>query len=206
MNYSKFFRTTPVHKEFMILDLIEKNKKITQREISNLINAAVSVINNYLNIYEKKSYIVKKKYSSKNVEYIITKKGVKRLKYLNIDFLNYSQRVYDSARKNLEFFMNKIKNVGYNELILYGAGEVCEIFLNTIDYKNIININVVAVVDDDTTKIGNKIMGKDIISISDLDKFSHDGILISSYKNRKKIIDILKKHNISENKIINFFD
>ncbi len=53
MNYSKFFRTTPVHKEFMILDLIEKNKKITQREISNLINAAVSVINNYLNIYEK---------------------------------------------------------------------------------------------------------------------------------------------------------
>jgi predicted transcriptional regulator len=37
----------------MILDLIEKNKDITQREIADNIGIAVSLVNNYLDEYEK---------------------------------------------------------------------------------------------------------------------------------------------------------
>lgn len=48
---NNFFKPTLLYKEFMILDLIEKDSNITQREISKAINIAVSMVNNYLNEY-----------------------------------------------------------------------------------------------------------------------------------------------------------
>ena len=41
----------------MILDLIEKNKHITQREMSESVGIAVSMVNLYLDEYEKNKYI-----------------------------------------------------------------------------------------------------------------------------------------------------
>ena len=69
-----FFKPTLLYKEYMILDMIEKNKNITQREMSKEIGVAVSMINDYLNIYEKDKLIKRKKHSTKTVEYFVTKK------------------------------------------------------------------------------------------------------------------------------------
>lgn len=54
MRDNSFFKPTALYKEFMILDLIEKNKDITQRQISQEIEIAVSLVNEYLDEYEKK--------------------------------------------------------------------------------------------------------------------------------------------------------
>ena len=43
-----FFKPTMLYKEYMILDLIEKNKDITQREISQTVGIAVSMTNDYI--------------------------------------------------------------------------------------------------------------------------------------------------------------
>ena len=53
LNNNTFFKPTPLYKEFMILDLIEKNKDITQREIAKHLGIAVSLVNAYLDEYEK---------------------------------------------------------------------------------------------------------------------------------------------------------
>ena len=54
MNKNPFFKPTPLYKEFMILDLIEKDAKITQRAISDALGIAVSMVNSYLDEYEVK--------------------------------------------------------------------------------------------------------------------------------------------------------
>lgn len=61
LNSNSFFKPTPLYNEFMILDLIEKDSNITQREISKAINVAVSMVNNYLNEYEEEGLIIRKK-------------------------------------------------------------------------------------------------------------------------------------------------
>lgn len=45
----------------MILDMIEKNPNITQREMSHAIGIAVSMVNSYLDQFEKSKLINKKK-------------------------------------------------------------------------------------------------------------------------------------------------
>lgn len=199
-----FFKPTLLYKEYMILDMIEKNKNITQREMSKEIGVAVSMINDYLDEYEKKGLIKRKKHSTKTVEYFVSKKGMERRKLLNIWYLKSSHEVYLSAKDNIIKFINQIIQKGFKKILLYGAGEVAEIMLKVIDEDNLPLI-VLSVIDDDSNKENTTIYKSKIVSPLKIDLFQYDGILISSYKHQKSIKYNLMNATISESKIITFF-
>ena len=207
MSYSKnqFFKPTVLYKEYMILDMIEKDSRVTQREISKTIGVAVSMVNQYLDVYEKKGFIKRKKLSTKTVEYFVTKNGAERRKVLNIGYLNSSQQMYNSAKENIEQFLIQIENKGFKNILLYGAGEVCEILLNAIKSSKSVSIQAQAIIDDDQDKIGNKVGTTNIISRDSIVLIEHDGILISSYTNNEEIFTKLKQIGYSTDKIIQFF-
>ncbi len=190
----------------MILDLIEKDAKITQREISKKVGIAVSMVNSYLDDYEKKGLIKRKKHSTKNVEYFVTKKGKERRKVLNIWYLKSSHEVYLSAKDNIIKFLNQIIDKGFKKILLYGAGEVAEIMLHVMNDDDNIPLEVIAVVDDDESKQKEMIVNKPIIGCDQIEAFDHDAILVSSFKHHQVINEKLESINYDKNNIINFFD
>ena len=206
MSDNSFFKPTLLYKEFMILDLIEKDANITQREISRIIGVAVSMTNAYIENFVEKGLIKKKKHSTKTVEYFITKKGIERKKVLNIGYLKNSQLLYDSARENIEKFLIQLENRGKRKLYLYGAGEVALILLHTIYSSENTNLSILGVIDDDINKVGSSIYNTPIVSLEIVKNQIHDGILISSYTNKNSIINKLKDYQYDFNKIYNFFD
>ena len=206
LGQNQFFKPTLLYKEYMILDMIEKNSNITQREMSNAIGMAVSMVNDYLDEYEKKGLINRIKHSTKNVEYSITKKGTERRKLLNIWYLKSSHGIYLQAKDNITNFLNQIINKGFKKILLYGAGEVAEIMLRVLNDDNNIPIEVLAVIDDDITKENQSIVNLPIINIMNINKYEHDGILVSSYKHHDVINMNLKKIKYPTNRVLNFFD
>lgn len=206
MNENLFFKPTTQYRKFLILDSIDKNKDITQRKLSKEVGVAVSMINSYLNDYEKEGLIKKSYQSTKTVYYFLTKKGIEKKKVLNIGYLNSSLGVYNKAKKNIIDFLDQIVIKGYRDIILYGAGEVAEILLQTIALNHDFPLNIICVIDDDEDKQGKKIVSNEIVSLDMINNIVHDGILISSYTNNKKIIDKLKAMNYDSKKIIQFFD
>ncbi|WP_168169780.1 winged helix-turn-helix domain-containing protein [Candidatus Izimaplasma bacterium ZiA1] len=190
----------------MILDLIEKDKNITQREISLEIGVVVSMVNNYLVEYQRKGYINRIYLSTKTVEYFVTEKGNQRKKLLNIEYLNESLKVYNSAKKNIVDFLNQIIQSGFKKVILYGAGEVAEILLQTILLDNEIDIEVLGVIDDDVKKTNKMLVTSKIIQFNDIETVQHDGILISSFADKDLIISKLSKNKYDKEKILNFFE
>ena len=203
---NSFFKPTLLYKEFIILDLIEKNARITQRELALEVGVAVSMVNQYLDAYEKKGLIKRKYFSTKNVEYFVSKKGSERRKVLNISYLKNSLSVYKSAKENIVIFLKQIHTKGFKDILLYGAGEVAEILLQSILIDIEIPINVSAVIDDDILKQNNYLLTTNIISLDDVKKYKHDGILISSYTNQLAILDKLDSANYPKEKILHFFD
>lgn len=201
-----FFKPTLIYKEFILLDLIDKNKNITQREMGKSIGVSVSMVNSYLDDYEKNELIVRKKHTSKSVEYFITKKGVERMRLLNIGYLKNSQMLYVSARENIEKFLIHLESKEKKKIFLYGAGEVAEILLHTIYSSKKSNLTILGVIDDDPKKIGNIIYNTQIVSLDAVKIHAHDGILVSSYTNRHNIIKRLSDYRYDLNKIFNFFD
>ena len=206
MSDNSFFKPTLLYKEFMILDLIEKDRHITQREISKTIGVAVSMVNQYLDDYEKKGLIKLKRHSTKTVEYFITKKGMERRKLLNIWYLKSSHEVYLSAKDNIIKFLNQIIHKGFKKILLYGAGEVAEIMLQVMNDDKNIPLEVVAVVDDDKDKQKEVIVNLPVICSKKIKSFDHDGILVSSFKHHEAINHKLDLMKYNKNRIINFFD
>lgn len=205
MHNNRFLKPTVLYKEYMILDMIEKNPNVTQREMSQAIGMAVSIVNSYVDSFEKKGLIKRKKHSTKAVEYFITKKGSERKKYLNIGYLDSSQRLYNAAKENIENFLIELQNSGFRKICLYGAGEVCEMLLNTIISSSKLDLTVIAIIDDDDNKIGSTIMDNKIIALDKVFNYEHDGVLISSYNNSDIIFKKLIQFSYDSKKIIRFF-
>ena len=78
--------------------------------------------------------------------------------------------------------------------------------LQVMNDDNTLPLKVLAVVDDDLTKKGNIIVNLPIISIEEVDSYTHDGILVSSYKHHEMINANLNQINYPSEKILNFFD
>jgi FlaA1/EpsC-like NDP-sugar epimerase len=190
----------------MILDLIEKNKDITQREISKAIGIAVSMVHDYVDSYVKQGFIRRKKYTTKTVEYLITKKGTERRKVLNIWYLKSSHLIYMQAKDNINTFLNQIIEKGFKKILLYGAGEVAEIILQVMNDDLTLPLEVLAIIDDNGSRSGEAFVNLPVISLSDISHFDHDGILISSYTHHEIIFNNLKLIEYPTKQVIHFFD
>lgn len=206
MNDNLFFKPTSLYKEFMILDMIEKDQKITQRKMSEILGSAVSMINTYLDEYENNGYITREYLSTKTVLYHITAAGFERKKLLNIWYLQASQIVYQSAKNNIINYLMEISKRGFHKIMLYGAGEVTSIILDVIQDDKLVPLTVVAIVDDDLDKVNHTISGLKVISINSLNEFIFDGILISSYAHSGKMYTKLLSVNYPRDNILKFFD
>lgn len=206
MNKNGFFKPTQLFKEYLILDMIEKDPSITQRVMAATIGTSVSMVNDYLFLYEENGYITKLKHNNKNVEYFLTKKGIERRKLLNIWYLKSSHEVYLSAKDNIIKFLDQIINKGFKKILLYGAGEVAEIILLVLNDYTGIDLEALAVIDDDKSKTGNILANHLIIHKEAIKNYEHDGILVSSYTHKDTINKNLETLNYPKEKIINFFD
>ncbi|QWB95455.1 winged helix-turn-helix domain-containing protein [Mycoplasmatota bacterium] len=206
MTNNLFFKPTPIYKEYMILDLIEKDAHVTQRRLSDAIGSSVSMVNYYLDQYEEQGLIKRKKHSTKNVEYFVSKKGMERKQVLNISYLSASLNIYNSAKENIFLFLKPYVEQGFENIFLYGAGEVCEILLQSIILDNDIQVNVLGIIDDDINKQGHVLLNTKIVSYEEAIKFRHDGIFIASYTHRDSILNKLFKSKYDKSKILQFFD
>ncbi len=152
MNNNNFFKKTNVYKEYVILDYITTNSNFTQRDIARATSSSVSMINLYLNDYENKVYIKKEVITPKRIKYNITTLGIKRKRFLNIRYLNEAFEVYNRARKEVLDFIDEMKSKNIRDVIFYGAGDVCNVLLDTIVTLKEIDFKVAGIIDDDINK------------------------------------------------------
>ena len=205
MENNALFKPSPQYKELMILTMISSSDEISQRMIASKLNISLAMVNSYLVEAEMAKYI-KVDNKNKKVKYLITKKGEERIKVLNISLLKSSLDVYNSAKTECEKFLSVIEAKGFKNILFYGAGEVAEIMLYVIN-NGTSNINVKAVIDDDTLKQGTKFVNLPIISLEKVKDYENiDGILVSSYTNIAAINKKLADFGYDKSKILNFFE
>lgn len=201
----KYFTPTAELKELVILQHIEENENITQKELGQIANSAPSMINVYINEYEKKGYIIREYLSSKTVKYQITTDGIRRKNYLLITYLHELLKLYRLAKENIERFLISLEDRGYKDIFLYGAGEVAETILSVIRDRENFNLNILGLIDDDVERQGKVLMGYKIISLDNAIKHSHDAIVITSYTYEDIIKKRLQEVGYDSSKVVRFF-
>lgn len=202
---TKFLTPTTELKELIILQHIENNEDTTQKELAEIVNAAPSMINVYINDYEEKGYIIREYISSKIVKYKITSDGVRRKNFLLITYLHELMKLYKLAKENIEKFLCNLEENGYKNILLYGAGEVAETILSVIRGKEILGINIVGLIDDDLSLQNKMLMGYKIISLKEVEEYNHDAIVITSYTYEDSIRKRLEEVGYDSGKVVRFF-
>lgn len=201
----KFFTPTAELKELTILQHIETNESTTQKELAEMVNAAPSMINVYINEYEEKGYIIREYISSKTVKYKITSSGIRRKNYLIITYLHELLKLYKLAKENIEKFLRDLEDRGYKNILLYGAGEVAETILSVIRDRENFELNILGLIDDNVDRQGKKFMGYKVISLETVENYTHDAIVITSYTFEDEIRRRLDEIGYSINRTISFF-
>jgi len=202
---SSFFIPTPQLKELIILDYIEDNSDVTQKELAKVANAAPSMINVYIEELEEKGYMKREYISAKVVNYLITPKGIQRKNFLLITYMRELLDLYHMAKRNVETFLKGLEAKGYKDLLLYGAGEVAETMIGVIRDKEETKVNVLAIIDDDVEKQGKEMMGYRVIAVDEIGEYEHDAIIVTSYTFEKDIIKKLDNIGYESGKVVKFF-
>lgn len=200
-----FFTPTTKLKELIILEHIENNPNVTQKELAQVANAAPSMINAYIDEYEEKGYMIREYISSKVVNYKITPEGIQRKNYLSITYIRELMRLYILAKESVEKFLQGIEDKGFRNILLYGAGEVAETVLSVIRDKDNISLNVVAIIDDDVEKQGQLMMGCRVVGRDSIMGLKHDAVVITSYTFEDRIRERLEEVGYDRSMVVRFF-
>ncbi|KLO21411.1 winged helix-turn-helix transcriptional regulator [Marinitoga sp. 1155] len=195
-----FFNPSPNFRELMILQLISQNEHISQEMLSKSVGIAPSMVNRYLKDFEDKDYILKIGENRRNMNYKITEEGKKRLQFLTVSFINEVSKIYSETKNSFKKVLDKIENMGYKNILLYGAGVVGGIVLKVLTGEN---INVIGFIDDSISKQGDKLHGISIYSPEEVKELKYDMIIIASFRHSERIFENAKKHKIKNIYIFN---
>jgi len=202
----RFFNPTSDLKILLLLEQILNSNKITQGKLAHYIHSAPSMINIYIKQLEKEGFLVKNKKTKRNVEYIITKKGIDRKNYLLVTYMNELIELYNLTKINIELFVKKLVKRNYKNCIFYGAGETAKVIIKVIKDMPKLDSKLMFLVDDDISKQGKKIEGYDVFNNEKLKDYDIDAVIITSCVYEKEIRNKLKSLNYPDKKIISFFD
>ena len=202
----RFFNPTSDLKILLLLEQIQNSNKITQDKLAQYIHSAPSMINTYIQQLEKKGFLVKNKKTKRNIEYIITKKGMDRKNYLMVTYMNELIELYNLTKINIELFIKNLIKRNYKNCVFYGAGETAKVIIKVIKDMSKLDFKLMFLVDDDINKQGEKFEGYDVVSNVNIKKHDIDAIIITSCVYEKEIRNKLRKLKYSDEKVISFFD
>ncbi len=189
----------------LLLQHIENNHDTTQKEIAKVIDGATSMVNVYIDNLEEEGYLKRDYQSAKIVYYRITPEGLKRKNFLLITYMRELIDLYKLAKDNVEVFIKKIEDRGFNKILLYGAGEVAETIIGVIRDKDNASINIVGIIDDDIGKQNELFINYKVISSKEINNYKHDAIVVTSYTFEDTIMENLLEMRYDRERIIRFF-
>jgi len=202
----RFFNPTSELKILLLLEQIQNSNKITQDKLAHYIHSAPSMINAYIKQLERKGFLVKDKKTKRNVEYIITKKGIDRKNYLLVTYMNELIELYNLTKINIELFIKNLIKRNYKNCVFYGAGETAKVIIKAFKDMPQLDFKLMFLVDDDINKQGKNFGGYDVFNNEKLKECDMDAVIITSCVYEKKIRDMLRKLNYPEEKIVSFFN
>ena len=201
----RFFNPTSELKILLLLEQIQSSNKITQNKLACYIHSAPSMINTYIKQLENGGFLVKNKKTKRNVEYIITKKGIERKNYLLVTYMNELIELYNLTKINIELFVKKLIKRNYKNCVFYGAGETAKVIIKVMRDMLKLDFKLLFLVDDDISKQGKKFEGYDVFNNEKLKKYDIDTVIITSCVYEKEIRSKLRKIKYPDEKIVSFF-
>ena len=139
-----FLKETKSMLDLKALEEIEKNPKISQRELSNHLGVALGITNSLLKNLVHKGLLKIRGENNRSLTYHLTHAGVLAKSRLAMRWTLNTIDFYRQVRQDVTNKLTALTEQGIKSVALYGVGEVTEI---AIIVASEIGLNIVSVID-----------------------------------------------------------
>jgi DNA-binding MarR family transcriptional regulator len=182
-------------RELNILQELEKNPVISQRDLSNKFGIALGVTNACLKRMARRGWIRIMGLNQRRIRYYLTPQGFAEKAKLSLHLISWTVQHYAALKEIFgETFLEMQAN-GIERVVFYGVGDEMEIAYVTLQG---VKLKLVGIVEDGE-KIGRReVFGFDLMDIREVETLKPDAVLITSLANQTERIEKLKTYVDSE--------
>jgi DNA-binding MarR family transcriptional regulator len=120
-------RTESDLRELRVLEEIERNPRVSQRQLANDLGIALGVANACVRTLARKGLVKIRGESNRSITYHLTKQGLTRKAALALEWTNNTIADYVQARGRLGEQLKGIVAKGFSRVVLLGANEASEL-------------------------------------------------------------------------------
>jgi DNA-binding MarR family transcriptional regulator len=110
-----------------VLNAIEENSSVTQRNVANDLGVALGLVNSYLKRSIKKGFVKIRHAPANRYTYYLTPAGFSEKSRLTAEYLSGSFHFFRNARQECTQILEQCEKRGYQKIVLAGASDLAEI-------------------------------------------------------------------------------
>jgi DNA-binding MarR family transcriptional regulator len=161
-------------RELQVLEAIELDRHITQRNLAAKLGVALGLTNIYLKRLIRKGYIKCVNVQSNRLLYLITPQGIAEKTRLTYEFMDYSLHLYREVRQHLRKVLRPCRDEGVSRIAVYGTGEAAELAYLSLREQG---LEPVAVFTDEG---GGTFLGIPIRAIAEYGEIACDRLIVAT--------------------------
>lgn len=200
MKDEAFLKETDALHNLRALEEIEKNPRISQRELSVRLGVALGITNSLLKTLGRKGLIKIRGANNRSLTYHLTHAGVLEKSAMAMRWTLNTLDFYREARCDVAGKLAAVAAQGVKSVALYGAGELAEIALIVGPEAG---LRVVGVVDGGPCVEDRSILGCPVVCAEDLSDLEIDAVIICT--DSAGAVDHIGRFVDAETKIIELF-
>jgi DNA-binding MarR family transcriptional regulator len=171
------FKPSEEIRELRLLEELERNPIISQRELSHKFNIALGVTNACLRRMVRKGWIRIRGLSHRKIGYYLTPKGFAEKTKLSLHMISYTLQHYSELKKRISQKLLEMEQGGFHRIAFYGISDEMEVAYITLQG---VNLKLVGIVEDDERFKPQILLGHELERVSRIKELKPDCILITS--------------------------
>jgi DNA-binding MarR family transcriptional regulator len=198
-----FFKPPQEMRELNLLQELEKNPIISQRELSNKFGIALGVTNACLKRMVRRGWIRITNFNHHKIGYYLTPKGFAEKTKLTLHLISWTVQHYSALKGIIGRKFLEMQNSGIERIVFYGVSDEMEVAYVTLQG---VHLKLVGIIEDEDKIVQKEVFGFELKDVSQIEEMKPDAVLITSLVGQDerverliKFIDIqrVQIHNIS---------
>lgn len=184
------------HHAFLLLDEISRSKDLTQRDLSNRLGVALGLINSYLKTLISKGYITVSGIPRGRCTYYLTPNGFAEKARLTYQHLQNLTSLYKVARMDFSALFKRLESMNVRRVVFCGVDEITEIAYISL-WETALELTAIA----DLSPSRKKILGHNVVQISELSGMDFDLAVITSFLSGEEIKSALIQAGVGPERV-----
>jgi len=184
-------------RDLRLLEELEKNPIVSQRDLSHKFGIALGVTNACLRRMARKGWIRIRDLNPRRIGYYLTPKGMIEKTRLTIHLISFRVQHYSELKKVIANRLLEMQRDGLQRIVFYGVSDEMEVAYITLQG---VNLKLVGIVEDDEKYEPLILFGYEVEPVSRIRELKPQGILITSTlegdQKKERVKKIMDGHSV----------